>query len=384
MASELALAKVKSLRPNSIVLDPMMGSGTVLLAASSSGHRCLGFDLDPLAILISKVATSRLNTERFDALLELMLRRSGRVDLRRIKLPWVDKDTAEFIEYWFAPEQRRDLTRLAWVLHSDRSFSDSSAEANALRLAVSKLIITKDVGASLGRDISHSRPHRVADSNDFDVFEELRISAGRLKRRISQLPHGLRPTIRPGDARVLPWVRNASIDMILTSPPYLNAIDYMRGHRLSLVWLGHNLSTLRNIRSNSIGAERAPDIARHSDAVSRIKDALGRINKLPSKHQNMIIRYSTDLMLIASQTARVMKRSGAAVFVVGNSRLKDVFVSNSCGLEVAAQIAGLRLIEKHDRKLPNQNRYLPLPVSNRTSLGRRMRTETVMTFTHRT
>jgi len=156
MASDLALAKVEFLKPQSTVLDPMMGSGTVLMAASSAGHHCIGFDLDPLAILISKVATSRLDSSRFDALLDRLLKYAHRVDLRRAQLPWVDQDTAEFIEYWFAPQQRRDLTRLAWVLHTCPSFSDGSSEANAIRLAVSKLIVTKDRGASLARDISHT------------------------------------------------------------------------------------------------------------------------------------------------------------------------------------------------------------------------------------
>lgn len=381
MASDLALAKVNSLRPNSVVLDPMMGSGTVLLAASGAGHRCIGFDLDPLSILISKVATSRLNKARFDALLDLLLKRSHRIDLRQAKLPWVDEETENFIEYWFAPEQRRALTRLALVLHKSPTFSDGSPETNAIRLAISKLIITKEAGASLARDISHSRPHRVADSNDFDVFDELKISASRLQLRLSKTQVDSRPTIRMADARTLPWVRDRSIDMILTSPPYLNAIDYMRGHRLSLVWLGYSLGALRHIRSNSIGAERAADLKSHSDEVRRVSNALGKIDRLPSRYQNMILRYCTDLILVTKQTSRVMKKSGNAVFVVGNSCLKNIFISNSRGLEIAARIAGLQLVEKKQRKLPNQSRYLPLP-NNRSALGRRMRIETVLTFGH--
>ncbi|HZL32065.1 MAG TPA: DNA methyltransferase [Pseudolabrys sp.] len=159
MASDIALAKVQDLRRNSVVLDPMMGSGTVLLAASSAGHHCIGFDLDPLSILISKVATSPLDNKRFNVLLELLLKSSNRIDLRQAKLPWVDAETKNYIEYWFAPEQRRALTRLALVLHRSPTFSDGSPEANAIRLAVSKIIITKETGASLARDISHSRPH---------------------------------------------------------------------------------------------------------------------------------------------------------------------------------------------------------------------------------
>jgi hypothetical protein len=298
------------------------------------------------------------------------------------RLPWLDQETESFIQYWFAEDQRRALGRLAYVLHANRSFSDNSAEANAIRLMLSKVIITKDRGASLARDVSHSRPHRVADENNFDVFTEIQKSAVRLKGRLSEAKVGMRAVVRRGDARSLPWIRDASIDMIMTSPPYLNAIDYMRGHRLSLVWLGYGLSHLRNIRSNSIGAERGPDANSLIEEAQKVRNALGKIKNLPSRDQGMIDRYSLDLVLMAKQASRVLKRSGQAVFVVGNSRLRDVFVSNAHGLEMAAEIAGLKLIEESERRLPAGSRYLPMPADKKSSLGRRMRTETVLTFVH--
>jgi tRNA G10 N-methylase Trm11 len=381
MASDIALAHVKELPRESLVLDPMMGSGTVLVAAAKAGHRCVGFDLDPLAVMMSRVATSQLDGARFTSLLDLLLKQARRVDLRRAKLPWVDNETADFISYWFAPDQRRALTRLALVLNRTPALSDGSPEANAIRLAVSKLIVTKDTGASLARDISHSRPHKVCDDNDFDVFEGLKICAARLQHRLAIGATTHRPSIRMGDARKLPRVRDRSIDLLLTSPPYLNAIDYMRGHRMSLVWLGYNLATLRQIRSTSIGAERAADVGTRFGEVSRVSGALGQIERLPLRYQNMILRYCTDLISIAKQTSRVMKPSGKAVFVIGNSCLKDVFISNSRGLEIAARVAGMKLIDEVERELPERNRYLPIP-TKRSGLGRRMRVETVMTFGH--
>src|SRR5437870_2681800 len=54
------LAKVK--RPLR-VLDPMMGSGTVLAVARSKGHRAIGVDIDPLAVLISRVWTTAIDVE---------------------------------------------------------------------------------------------------------------------------------------------------------------------------------------------------------------------------------------------------------------------------------------------------------------------------------
>src|SRR4029077_474627 len=254
---------------------------------------------------------------------------------------------------------------------------------NAIRLTLSKLVITKDRGASLARDVSHSRPHRVADENDFDVFTELQKSAARLKNRIYEANVGRRAVVRHGDARTLPWIRDASIDMIMTSPPYLNAIDYMRGHRLSLVWLGYKLSHLRGIRANSIGAERGPDAHSLVEETQKVRSALGKIRRLPSRDQGMVDRYSLDLVLMAKQASRVLKKSGQAIFVVGNSRLRDVFVSNARGLEMAAEIAGLKLVEESERRLPPGSRYLPIPVDKKSALGRRMRTETVLTFAHR-
>ena len=383
MASELALIKTEELEPGATVLDPMAGSGTVLQAASRYGHRCIGLDVDPLAVLMTKVATSGLNEKRFDWLLDRLFDQAHSVDLRSARLPWLDQETETFIEYWFAKEQRRALGRLAYILHANRLFSDNSAEANAVRLTLSKLIITKDRGASLARDVSHSRPHRVADENDFDVFTEFRKSAVRLKNRICEAELGKQAVVRRGDARTLPWIRDASIDMIMTSPPYLNAIDYMRGHRLSLVWLGYGLSHLRGIRSNSIGAERGPDANSLIEEAKKVRNALGKIKKLPSGDQGMVDRYSLDLVLMAKQASRVLKNSGQAVFVVGNSRLRDVFVSNARGLETAAEIAGLKLVEESERRLPAGSRYLPIPADKKSALGRRMRTETVLTFAHR-
>ena len=89
--------------------------------------------------------------------------------------------------------------------------------------------------SSLARDTSHSRPHRVADENDFDVYDGFVRSARQLARRLNpQLIRG-NAEVRISDARVLDTVDDQSIDLVLTSPPYLNAIDYLRGHRLTLV-----------------------------------------------------------------------------------------------------------------------------------------------------
>ena len=174
-------------------------------------------------------------------------------------------------------------------------------------------------------------------------------------------------------------LKTNSIDAVITSPPYLNAIDYMRGHKLSLIWLGCTIRDLRDIRSSSIGAERSIDA--NDDTQKRlasILDAFGELAALPAKHRKMIFRYAVDISKFTAEISRVLKPGGKCVFVVGNSCLKEVFINNSQAVAMASQLAGLKLVEETVRELPSGSRYLPISVAQDNSLGRRMRNEVVM------
>lgn len=386
MAPELAIVGLKALKHQTVVLDPMVGSGTVVRHASELGHQAIGFDLDPLAILMSKVWTTPID----DAVIaqfadELLSKVNDLTD--PVYLPWVDEDeeTKKFIDYWFAEPQCSDLRRIAFALSQSDQLSlcaQKRAAANVLRIALSRIIITKDQGASLARDVSHSRPHKVANTSAFEVIPEFKRSILYVRRLLANAPPIGNVDIRIGDARSLKSVENGSIGAVLTSPPYLNAIDYMRGHRLSLVWLGHRLSDLRNIRSNSVGAERSIEQNLSTHLFGPILDAMCPLDDLTHRHASMVARYAEDMYRLMSEAARVLEPEGRAIFVVGNSCLRGVFIRNSEGLIKAGSMVGLRLLSQAERELPNRNRYLPMPARTDEPLGKRMRTESVLTFVH--
>ena len=57
-------------------------------------------------------------------------------------------------------------------------------------------------------------------------------------------------------------LEDASVDLIITSPPYAsNAIDYMRAHKFSLVWLGYPIDNLSKKRKEYIGGEMLKDVS---------------------------------------------------------------------------------------------------------------------------
>ena len=380
MAPELALERLAHLNKGSLVLDPMAGSGVVLRQALEAGHRAVGFDMDPLAVLMAKVWTTPVRSEAVEKWAKRVLCEANATSLQETSLSWMDSETEDFINYWFAESQQADLRRIAFVLDkfANGDSEDDAATLNLLRLALSRIIVTKEQRASLARDTSHSRPHKVAETSDYEVIPGFERAVRLIQRCLANEPPPSTARVRIGDARML-MVDNGTVDAVLTSPPYLNAIDYLRGHRLALVWLGKSLRELRCIRSDSIGAERAPDHPFVARLFERIQSAMGDVEPLPRRYGAMIERYAEDLYRMVSETARVLKSGGSATFVVGNSCVRGNFVNNAAGVVEAARMVGLTLASSVDRALPDNRRYLP--ITGGGALGRRMRTETICAFT---
>lgn len=378
MAPELAIARLRELPEPSVVLDPMAGSGTVVRHAADMGHVAIGFDVDPLAVLIGRVWTTPVSEEAVQRANRRILGKALALDPLESRLPWIDEDreTQDFVDYWFGKEQQRDLRCISSAILEEAASAQTEQETaclNVLKVALSRIIVTKEQRASLARDTSHSRPHKVAENSDYKVFEGFDKSVLEVCRRLRISPPLIQGEMALGDARLL-TVKDKSVDMVITSPPYLNAIDYIRGHRLSLVWLGYQVSELRTIRSESVGAERAPDS--DQDPIDSVVNAMGCIADLPTRYRGMVKRYANDVNCIVKEIARVLKPGASATFVIGNSCLKGVFVRNSNAVAVSAGLNGLSVVGESERELPARHRYLPM--TNGGTLGKRMRTETVL------
>lgn len=374
MAPDVALDKIESLtKPGSVVLDPMCGSGTVPRLATLENRKAVACDVDPLAVMITRTACKPGWSNGLGERAKTVVSAAHRLGSA---LPdWIagDDESRRFVEYWFASRQRHALSRISRVLASRPTTDDP------LRVALSRLIITKEVAASLARDTAHSRPHRVQLQNDFDVDEAFVASAQKLEALVGEMEVDYRPNIRSADARTLGFLAPGSVDLVVTSPPYLNAIDYLRGHRMSLVWFGHRLSELRDLRAEAIGAERGLSRARR--ALEQVAtEAIPRMMELSSRDQKMVLRFAHDLQRVYRSLGRVTRVGGHVVVVVADSQLHGVLVSNSALCRVVAGRNGFVLKEGVLRPLPAHHRYLPPPTVGSSTLTGRMREEVVLTF----
>ena len=366
--------------PEAVILDPMAGSGTTLIAARKLGRTVYGFDRDPLAVLIADSTIQNFDSRRLDDLKKRVLGRAKQtlqqkkasIEEELNQLPEEDRN---FIKFWFPSKSHEQLLALQ---HSIREESEGS-EQNLAWAIFSSLIISKRAGASWALDISRSRPHKRTDKTIVEPF------VGWIQRfdaTVKRLPFiddkslSIASTIQEGDARRLP-LEEDSIDFVLTSPPYLNAIDYMRGHKFSLLWMDYPLEKLRWLRSTMVGTERG---LWHSDGLPSVME--DRIDKKikEERRKARIRRYLSDMHKVFGEVKRVLKPEGVGLFVVGPTIINSKRTDAEKIFSQIGEHVGLTLIGSAMRHINAAHRSLPPPqlVDGQVSMGKRMRRELIL------
>ena len=249
----------------------------------------------------------------------------------------------------------------------------------------SAIIITKSGGVSLALDLAHTRPHRAKVVYDMkgDLLsgkEQLHLQRSRLRfiskklrspfeefyhrfrRNLSNLldlgPDHPQPVIENGDAQRLP-LSDESVDLIVTSPPYAsNAIDYMRAHKFSLVWMGFSVNDLGKRRSRTIGGESTSGMVLETLPADTLR-VVEEVAKHDAKKGKVLHRYYSEMTHVLREMHRVLKPGKAAIVVVGNSTMRGrdtetgnclADIGSAIGFDVPA--IGIRNLDRNRRMLP--------------------------------
>jgi DNA modification methylase len=346
--------------PGDTVLDPMVGSGVTVVEAWLLCRNALGVDMDPLARLISRVRTREYGSE--------MVMEAGQRVLHNAKnllqmtyfpqtmLEQFDDETKAFIDYWFTPAIQIELAALILSIREEQD----EYLREFLQLIFSSIIVTKSGGVSLARDLAHTRPHRVDNKiikSAFTLFESQLVRAKKAFKEIELLPKGSAEVV-PGDCRSLPF-ESDSIDLVVTSPPYANAIDYMRAHKFSLVWFGENIKALSSLRSQYIGSEKWGN-GYNVELPENINLTLGLLQQKDPTKTRVLKKYYYDIELALKEIYRVLKPEHVAIVVVGPSTMRGLKIETHNHLASIAAKVGFNIVNNVRRPLDRNRRMMPI------------------------
>ena len=348
-------------RKSAVVLDPFAGVGTTLIQSAIRGHNAVGFEINPYAALAAKAKLKALcvKTKALDAAIEAMRLdarswRNGRISTSvapetfrsRIAFysPKVEKQVLHALSFTEKIDDDRvqDLFRIAFgsvmVSFSNYTYEPSLGSRPG---AGKPLIEDADVAATLLEKLQHMR----AD------IEWLRFEAKETK---------------PGIGRVYsedfftgnPRLGNGSVDLMVTSPPYLNNYHYARNTRPQLYWLGliSSPAEQRPLEEGNFGTfwqvarvkEHVPLAIEHR-GLERILSQLRKLS--PEKGQyggrgwaNYAASYFNDCDRFLAALKRILARGGTGVIVAGNSILQGVNVPVQDLIGDIAKMHGLEVV----------------------------------------
>lgn len=213
------------------VFDPFCGTATTALSAAYHGHDALTIDINPFLVWLGQAKTrhytARAIAQTREACAEtLLLVNSGRVEA-------TTPPPIHNIERWWAPEAVEFLCRLQAAI--ERTSPPESGEGALLRVAFCRTLMACSNAAFNHQSMSFKDTNQLrllepdyADSFRNSVAFVLEGASENPAREVQVILH---------DARELATLVTEPFDLVITSPPYVNRMSYIRELRPYMYWL---------------------------------------------------------------------------------------------------------------------------------------------------
>ena len=222
--------------PSETVYDPFMGRGTTPIQAALMGRHPVGNDANPMSIMMTRPRLETPNTEDVESRLD-------EIDLVSTEPCEQDRQFSVF----FHPETLHQIVSLrAWLTKREENGSFDAIDDWIRLVAMSRL-----TGHSPGFFSVYTLPPNQAAS----IISQQRINTRRgqspperdvkaliLRKSRSLLRHGQlhsrNTDLNCGDAKNTPHIPTNSVDLVVTSPPFLDVVDYQTDNHVRAWFAG--------------------------------------------------------------------------------------------------------------------------------------------------
>lgn len=377
-------------KPGDVVLDPFCGCGTVVLEATLTGRRAIGFDVDPYSAYIAHAKCNPPTKGQFNKVAQRLkaslddVERAphtyDRLEREDITLPYYREQIVEHtvpripnISHWFKHyiivdllniwskiRDRRDPPRIRRYLRT--SFASilrlcSNADPDTL----SGLEVTQRMRDWIKRG-RHLNPITMfgnrLDRNSDALLEKYWRQANTLTKRYAARVR----TSSALDGRSYRGL-TGKVKAIITSPPYCSAVEYQRRHALEHYWLGflRYESQVPRLRKRYVGRRNhvPGTMAALLDALPKrvrneLSDYLGPHLESKKSRVRAIAAYFVEMQRWLALAAKQLAHGGRLVLVVGDSTVGGRPVKTADLLEKLAP-SGLRLSSRFSYVLRNRS-----------------------------
>jgi len=348
-------------RGRQTLCDPFCGSGTTLVEAALEGRSFVGMDIDPLAVAIARAKTHPLSEDDL-----ILIERYWRDHHYRREKPELIPRVPSLL-HWFSRETVGQLSGIK-----------SHCLALPPRLQLFCLIVFSSIIRRVSNAddqtqktyVSHTLPKKPpAASEIFPIFLQRAIEG--MREYIRTLPRPPAGEVVRGDARTFP---NLEFDDVLTSPPYIDSIDYVYNQMLEYFWLLPELGLngyeeYRSLRKlpMGLGPVRPYRVDSFESRLSQAtrgeyRIACREIRESSPKEETIVRAFFRDLSMHAEQMYERQRSGAAYICIIGNSTIRRVTIPTVDLVTDLFRNAGYKLadrmayeIRRHYMKFPRRS-----------------------------
>lgn len=350
-------------RAGDTVLDPFCGSGTTAIESMLLGRNAMSIDIDPFARLLIKVKTTVYTEEDIGFLDAVVKQMKTMAPVEGISYP---TPAISNIGKWFCERSVLWLSFFKYTI--DTLAADNQNVRDYLYIVLSGMIrkVSNADEVSPKPYISTRYPKKPADPAElfFKVEELYREAIISFSETVA--PQNCKSIILgSNDARTID--SRSMVDLAVTSPPYINAYDYVRSLRFEDLWLG--LATEEKLKKNRrsyIGTETSGSFydkycyASQSGTLAPIAE---KIAETDPKRAGVVNTYFEDMAKNMIAVRGQLKQHGRYVIVVGDSNIRGQNIPTAKVLAEIAEKNGYSF--ELSFRYVIRDRYLHLPRGNR-------------------
>ncbi|MHC1624706.1 MAG: DNA methyltransferase [Methermicoccaceae archaeon] len=336
--------------------DPFYGCGTTIVTAVSRGFRASGTDVNRVAHLITKVKSTPIEPSylgvkvgEFISKLKLLEKKQTTLVGDKIE-PLLPVNNIERVNYWFTDDNKIKLGRILRLI----SHEEDKKVHDFLLVAFSHILKNCSLWAQ-----GSTKPTRDINKVPVSPYVVMERHLRKMQRGNDEfyrvVPKKLRDNIddylniEVGDARAQP-VKDESVDMIITSSPYVTSYEYADLHQLSTIWLDFVVD-LKSYKREFIGTT----YKKYDKKELKSEIALEIVDNLHKKDKNMaenVKAFFIDMQEVFNESFRILKHGGRCCYVIGNTRLKGVDILNAEVFAESLSISGFNVDRVIKREIP--------------------------------
>lgn len=353
------LERTNQARSDIEVLDPFMGSGTTAIEATLQGFRAYGVELDPFARLVAEVSTRAYKEPDLQRLKQLY---TEITDCWESTAPDEDLYPAlRNVEYWFSEENFENLLKLKTAIYEH---SDAKKDLDFLRIVLADMIrpCSKAERQSLKPYISKKYPKTPKEvaprfKKSFEShFEAL--------REYSQFVEGTTKPVSWTGYDATDFTSSRQFDVAITSPPYINALDYVRCIKIESAWAGcADNEVLSDLRDGQVGDRPNDDKQSNAFVQKLINEYVQAISEEDQRRGRVVEGYFHDMLSNMRRVHSALNDGAEYHLVVGNSTIRGVEVPTHELIAQIGEIAGFEwsgyykyVIKDHRTSIPRKGR----------------------------